>query len=122
MSEAGKHTGNIVPAISREEHDHPDGSSAAKRVAIRGLIRPQLSTVTVSTTETLVPAVSLNNRRSIIIYNSNASLDCYIGASGLASGTGILLEPNEKMVIDVQEGLTAIAEADYILLRLLELR
>jgi len=122
MSEASLHTGNAQPQMDREEHDHPNGAEAAKRVSIRGLITPQLSTVTVSTTETPCPAVSMPNRRSIIIFNSNASLVCWIGASGLASGTGIKLDSEEKMVIDSERGLTAIAEANYVLLRILELR
>ena len=116
------HTGNMQPTLDYEEHQHPDGFNASKRVMIVGLRQPQLSTVTVSTTETLCPTESLKERRSVILYNSSASYDCYIGASGLASGSGILLSAGEKMAIDSESGLTAIAEANYILLNLLELR
>lgn len=116
------HTGNVQPQMDNEEHDHPSGSQGAKRVAIRGLITPTLSTATVSTTASLLPATELEQRRSVVIWNSNASLSMWIGDSSLASGSGIQLDPQEKMVIDIQEGLYGIAEANYILARILELR
>lgn len=92
-------------------------SFSSPTVAVLGLT-PVLSTVTVGTT-----AVNLNNTGgSAVLFNSNASLRSWLGASGLASGSGILLDSEEKMCIDASNGLTAIAQANYVLLRLLELR
>ena len=116
------HTGNIQPQMDAEEHDHPSGAQGAKRVSIRGLVSPTLSTATVGTSAVLLPTSELSQRRSTIVWNSNASLSMWIGDSSLASGTGIQLDPQEKMAIDVQKDLYGIAEANYILARILELR
>jgi len=116
------HTGNIQPQMDNEEHDHPDGSQGAKRVVIRGLTSPTLSTATIATTASLLPPTQLSQRRSVLIWNSNASLSMWIGDASLASGTGIQVDPQEKIVIDIEQGLYGVAEANYILARILELR
>jgi len=140
---SNRHTGNTIPALEQEEHEHSlepatkkvliygfDGS--AKQIVktnsdgelgvnLNGIVTPLSSTVTVTTSATALPVSSLVNRKSIVMWNSNSSLTAYIGASGLASGTGIQLNPEEKMSIDSQAGLYAIAEANNILIRILEL-
>lgn len=88
---------------------------------LAGLRVPLQSTVTVGTTAIAVPASALTGRKNLTMWNSNASLTVYYGASGLASGAGIQLDPEEKVSLDAESGILAIAEANYILLRILEL-
>ena len=45
--------------------------------------------VSVGTTATALPASNLANRRSIIVYNNDASADLYIGGSAVTTSTGV---------------------------------
>jgi hypothetical protein len=107
-----------------EEHDHENGVQAGKRVVIRGMISPISSTVLLSSASISyrLPDTELDQRRSVIIYNSDTLNSVWIGDNTVSSSNGIKLYPDEKIMLDVQKDLFARGSNDNITLHILEFK
>lgn len=57
--------------------------------------------ITVETTAIPIPSNPLEYRRALVIHNTNASSDVFIGGSNVTAANGLPLKPNEKIAIDI---------------------
>lgn len=78
-------------------------------------------TLTLANTAYLLPASEQSARRSIIVYN-NSDTDCYIGASGVTTATGILLASGATMSLDCSSGLYGVCGTAGKTLNVLEMK
>ena len=67
---------------------------------IAGRIVPTATTV--STNATAIPATAATGRKSIILHNAGSNT-IYLGNASVTTSNGLLLEPSEKLSIDLDK-------------------
>lgn len=72
-----------------------------KEVGVRGSVSASVVTLTNANTAYQLPSSPLSNRAYIVIYNPDATVTIYLGASGVTTATGLPLPPQTYITLPI---------------------